>query len=227
MGDGVRLARLPSRAASLLLGALVAISAARAQAGEATTGTIEGRIVGASDARALAGVTVDAAAPSGRYRAFTAADGRFTIVGVSPDTYSIAFAKPAYTPRTIGEVVVQPGTRALVNAQLSRSLITIARVSARGASSAYDLRDTQDVYRIAEEAAQAPAAASPSGLGAYTQGTVEGAVAGVPSVQRAAFPRAPRNSATITSTPAPSSPVICFPSRMSRIFRRPHRTRSH
>lgn len=156
-------------------------------AAESTTGIIVGRVSAGPAAAPLAGVEVDAAAPSGRYRARTDADGRYLLLGVAPDTYALSFARAGYEAYAIAGVTVLPGGRVAEDATLVRVLREIGRVAARGARSGSGFGETQDVFRITGDAARGLPGASSSGLGSYAQGTVQGAVAAAPGVQQDQF----------------------------------------
>ena len=181
-----RFGRASARAFSLVFAVLIAtISLARAA--ESTTGIIVGRITTGTASLPVGSVVVDAASPSGHYHTRTGPDGRFTIVGVAPDTYTISFTREGYEPRSIAGITVLPGARVLADDILSKALRVIGHTTARGSSSGSGFGETQDVYRVTGAAARGLASASSSGLGSYTQGTVEGAVASVPGVQQDQF----------------------------------------
>ncbi|GAC1311473.1 MAG: hypothetical protein NVS2B3_02950 [Vulcanimicrobiaceae bacterium] len=156
-------------------------------AAEATTGTIVGRVTSGATAASLAGVDVDAASSSGRYHARTGADGRYVLLNVAPDTYTLAFVRQGYESRSISGVTVLPGARATGDVALLPTLKEIGRVGARANLGGSGFGETQDVFRVTGEAARGIAGASSSGLGSYAQGTVQGAVAAVPGVQQDQF----------------------------------------
>ncbi|GAC1540931.1 MAG: hypothetical protein NVS3B16_03690 [Vulcanimicrobiaceae bacterium] len=156
-------------------------------AAESTTGVILGRVSGGTPAAPLAGVDVDAASPSGRYPARPDGEGRYLMLGVAPDTYALAFARGGSESQSIAGVTVLPGGRVSEDATLVRAIREIGRVTARGALGGSGFGETQDVFRVSGEAARGLPSASSSGLGSYTQGTVEGAVSGAPGVQQDQF----------------------------------------
>ena len=156
-------------------------------AAESGTGTIVGRVSEIPSGRPIAGAHVSAAAASGRYATTTDAGGRYTILGVAPDTYTIGIAAPGFEARSLAGVVVLPGSRMQADAGLVVRLRTIGSVQARGVTTGSRVDDTQDVYRVGGDAARGPVAASSSGLGTYTRGTVQGALAAVPGVQQDQF----------------------------------------
>jgi len=158
-----------------------------ARAAEATTGIIVGRVTTGSAAMPVALVEVVAASTSGRYRTRSDADGRFALVGVAPDTYTLSFVAQGYDPQSLPGVTVMPGARVSAGTTLSKALREIGRVTARGVLGGSGFGETQDVFRVTGDAARGLAVASSSGLGSYTQGTVQGAVAAAPGIQQDQF----------------------------------------
>lgn len=182
-----RHAVLATLARILVLMLALACGAERVSSAEATTGLILGLVVAGSPAVPLGDVEVDAASPSGRYRTRTDASGRFAILDVAPDTYTLAFVRAGYEARSLAGVTVVPGGRANEEIALVREIKEIARVGARTTFGGSGFGETQDVFRITGEAARGLPSASSSGLGSYAQGSVEGAVATAPGVQQDQF----------------------------------------
>lgn len=185
-GDASR-ALLAARCAAVALVALVAFAPAGASAAEATTGIVVGRVTSGAAAQPIPGVEIVAISPSGRYRARSDADGRFALVGVAADTYAISFSAPGYEARALAGVTVLPGARVDASTSLAKVLREIGRATARGVLGGSGFGETQDVFRITGDAARGLASASSSGLGSYTQGTVQGAIATAPGVQQDQF----------------------------------------
>lgn len=156
-------------------------------AAESTTGTIVGRVVTGVPPVPVSNVVVDAASPSGRYTTRSDAEGRFALLGVTPDTYTLAFSRDGYERQSIGGVTVLPGLRIDENATLVRALREIGNTRARGTLGGSGFGETQDVFRITGDAARGLPGASSSGLGSYSQGTVQAAVAAAPGVQQDQF----------------------------------------
>jgi hypothetical protein len=77
--------------AVLTLGAFTGVAAPAFAAG-GQTGVIRGTVVDTSNA-ALTGADVVLTAPSGRYTAHTDAHGKFVLVGVLADTYTLTVRK--------------------------------------------------------------------------------------------------------------------------------------
>jgi hypothetical protein len=154
-------------------------------AAEIVTGIISGRVT-ATTGEPIAGARVTAQSPSGKYTAITAADGRYTLVGVAPDTYTVSVAAAQYESQTT-RVVVLPGVHVSVDLRLAAIPAEIGSTQGRSAQSGITFGEPSDTYRIVGEEARGLPAASSSGLGSYTQGAVQGAVAAVPGAQQDPF----------------------------------------
>lgn len=162
-------------------------SLALARAAELTTGAIIGSVsttTGAPvpDARVLA------ISPSGRYAATSDSKGAFVILGVVPDTYVVtAQAKGYETATEVSNVL--PGEREEVALTLKAQLKEIGHVEAKG--EVFSVGSTNDIFTVSGAQARATSPSeSASGLANYTQGTVQGALNGVPGVQFDSFANA-------------------------------------
>src|SRR5271156_2076540 len=154
--------------------------AAPVAAAEATTGTIYGSVSDPSG-RPLAGVAIAAASPSGSYATKTDALGRFVILGVVPDAYTISAQLQGFQSVNRSSVNVFPGERQEAAFTLAPVLRTIGRVSA--VTSAFMVGSTSDTFAVSGGAARAASPpVSSSGLANYLSGTVQGAIASVPGV---------------------------------------------
>jgi hypothetical protein len=166
-----------------LLFSLVAGFAARilpAGAAEATTGFIVGTVIATSGAP-IANAAVTAASPSGRYSVVTDSRGRFLILGVVPDTYIISAEAAGYQASTQNDVRVLSGQQQKTTISLQSTLRTIGAV--RATSPSFAVGSASDSFSISGAAARAQSpTTSSSGLSSYAQGTVQGAIAGVPGV---------------------------------------------
>lgn len=161
-----------------------AVVAAPVHAAE-TTATIVG-YVRAANAVPVAGATVTASSPSGRYQARTDAQGRFTLVAVAADTYAISVDARGFTSQLRTGITVYPGSTARLDFGLVEVLTEIGRVSTSPARS-FSVGAPQDAYTVTGAEARGPTAASSSGLASYGRGTVQGAVAAIPGVQQDQF----------------------------------------
>ncbi|HEV3088959.1 MAG TPA: TonB-dependent receptor [Candidatus Elarobacter sp.] len=113
-----------------------------------TTGVINGRATGAHDGKPVANASVTAASPSARYTGQTDASGFFAFTGVTPDTYTVSFAKPGFEPFAESGVTVAADQVAVVNVPLTASLKTIGSTVARANRGAYQPAQTQDTYTV-------------------------------------------------------------------------------
>src|SRR5581483_3672219 len=173
---------VPARMRASLLSALLAAvlaGGAVAPAAELTTGAILGSVRDDRGAP-LAAARVEARAPSARYSATTDAAGDFVMLGVTPDTYQIVVDRAGFEPAR-ETVTVLPGERERLVFSLKRRLHEIARVETRGET--FAVGSTSDKFTVTAGAARATVPnESASGLATYLQGTVAGALSGVPGV---------------------------------------------
>jgi Carboxypeptidase regulatory-like domain len=157
---------------------------APAGAAELVTGAIFGGVSTTAGAP-IANARVSALAPSGRYVATTDAKGRFTILGVAPDTYTITVEANDFQPSG-STIVVLPGEHQQLTFVLHDKLKEIAVVETR--REAFTLGSTSDIFTV--QGAQARAGtpeASSSGLGNYSRDSIQGAISNVPGVQQDSF----------------------------------------
>jgi hypothetical protein len=158
-----------------------------ARGAELTTGAIMGSVKTSTGAP-IPGARVLAVSPSGRYSATSDAEGGFLILGVVPDTYTVAAQANGYETATDVEVVL-PGERQQIAFTLRPQLKEIAHVESKG--EAFSIGSTSDVFTVSGEQARATSPSeNASGLAAFSQGTVQGAIASVPGVQFDSFANA-------------------------------------
>ncbi len=112
------------------------------------TGNVAGVVVDAAKAP-VKGATVTLAAPSGTFKATTDDNGRFSINGVSVDTYTVTITAQGFeTAQENGVTVQGDQTLQIGNVTLTKQLRTIGRVGARSASSAFQPGQTTDTYTV-------------------------------------------------------------------------------
>jgi len=143
-----------------------------------TTGNIAGMITD-SKGVPIAGVQVQAVAPSGSRAATTDAGGRFTILSLGPDTYTISLTKSGYQPYSYPGVVVFADQTQQVAYRMTPALVTIARVTSSAGTSLVKSGVGSDLYNVT--AAQAAAAQALGGGGNLNN--AYSAMASVPGVQ--------------------------------------------
>lgn len=140
---------------ALLLSSLFALPAS---AQTATTGAISGTITDTSN-KPLADVRITASSPSQTATATTNARGFYSIVNLSPDTYTVSFQKQGYTASSVPGITVFQLQTATLNEQLQTQLRTIAVVRATGGSNLVKSNQGSDVYNVT--GAQLTAATNP------------------------------------------------------------------
>ncbi len=154
-------------------------------AAESTTGIILGSVVSTAG-QPLAKAQVTAVSASGHYTTSTDARGRFTILGVSADTYEISAQAAGYEASARPGITVLAGQTQQVSFRIAPAFKTIGSV--RATSSAFALGSAGDSFTISGQAARAQTpTASSSGLGNYAAGSVQGAIAAVPGVDLDSF----------------------------------------
>jgi hypothetical protein len=115
---------------------------------QTTTGNIQGTITASQGNMKLAGVVVTAVAPSGRYTATSDQNGFFSMNGVPPDTYTVAFSLTGYEPFQLTGVTVNQGQISNASTALNKSLQQIGRTQARSTNGAYQPSQTTDQYNV-------------------------------------------------------------------------------
>jgi hypothetical protein len=182
---------------AFVLAATTLGTASIARSAEETTGLISGTVVDAAETP-IAAAHVSAAAPSGVYEAVSDGRGRFTLLGVRPDTYTIAVDAHGYTTGVESAVRVLAGQEERVAFRLASGQ-TIGTVRAR--VGAFSLGSTSDAFTVSGDAARARSpVASPAGLASYSAGTVQGAIANVPGVDLDPFGNAILRGGKVSDT---------------------------
>ncbi len=182
----------------LLLAAMISVRGKPADAAEATTGLITGTVTAATGAP-IPNAKVSAASPSGRYSAVTDAHGRFVMLGVEPDTYTISVDVAGYATATQTDVRVLTGQQQKTAFRLESAIRTIGNVQAR--SQAFTVGAPSDAFTVSGDSAHAqfPTTTS-SGLGSYAQGSVQGSIANAPGVDLDPFANAILRAGRVSDT---------------------------
>jgi hypothetical protein len=135
-----------------LMSAMLALSFAAAPvtslAQEATTGTISGVVSDAQTGAPLANVKVTASSPSGTRTSSTDTHGFYSLQALSVDTYTVSFESNGYQALAVPGVTVQQAMTVSLNERLSKSLVTIAKVTSRAAGNLVQPNQTADVYTV-------------------------------------------------------------------------------
>jgi hypothetical protein len=140
---------------SLFVLALVigcALAPVRAYAG--TTGSITG-VVARTGGGPIAGARVAAISPSQTVTVTTDASGRFSMLSLAPDTYTITVSKEGFESSTTTGVSVFADQVQTLRIPLQASLRTIARVTARSSMDVVKPGTTTDVYSVNSTVTQA------------------------------------------------------------------------
>jgi Carboxypeptidase regulatory-like domain/TonB dependent receptor len=121
-----------------------------------TTGSISGLVVAASGAP-IAGAVVAATSPSQTATVTTDASGRFSLLSLAPDTYTIAASKSGFESAQITGVSVFADQLQQMRVVLTPSLRTIAHVTSRSSMDLVKSGTTSDVYSVNATVTQAAA----------------------------------------------------------------------
>jgi hypothetical protein len=113
------------------------------------TGSLQGVIIDSGTKSPIPNATVSAVAPAGRYSARSDAQGHFTIIGMTVDTYAVVISEAGYEPLTVNGVnIVGDNTVNLQTLGLQKSLQTIGKTTARSRSAGYQPTQTVDSVTV-------------------------------------------------------------------------------
>jgi hypothetical protein len=166
------------RRAAVALSVLAAFLFQETWALAGVTGNLGGTIKDSSGAP-IAGVHVQAVSPSETRTATTDAGGRFIILSLAPDTYTLNFSKDGFQSISYPGNVVFADQTQQVAYTMQKALRTIARVTAQSAASLVRAGVGGDLYSV--NAAQAQAARALGGGGNLNN--AYSAMASVPGIQ--------------------------------------------
>jgi hypothetical protein len=143
-----------------------------------TTGSLLGTIVDAKSGAPLAGVALSAVSPAQAATARSDANGRFALLGLSPDTYVVSVERAGYQTSVRAGVTIAADQSATLDVRLVANLATIGRTQTQAAPDLVRPGVTADVTTI-----DAETQAKLSGLGGGgTQDAAWSALASVPGV---------------------------------------------
>jgi Carboxypeptidase regulatory-like domain/TonB dependent receptor len=172
---------LHSVKSSILLFALAAVVSAGAICARAgTTGSITG-LVASSTKAPIAGARVVAVSASQTATVITDASGRFALLSLAPDTYTITVSKDGFETASLTGVSIFADQLQTIRVTLAPSLRTIAHVTARSSMDLVKSGTTSDVYSVNSTVTQAAA-----GLGGG--GNLNNAYSAIASVPGAYVP---------------------------------------
>lgn len=135
------------RRASIAIVLLVAFLVQGTWALAGTTGSLSG-VVKDGGGAPIASATVTATSPSQTMRTKTDAQGRFTFLSLSPDTYTITSVKSGYDTSSVTGITVFADNTQSVVIVADKSLTTIAKVTSRSAGDLVKSGTTSDVYSV-------------------------------------------------------------------------------
>lgn len=133
-----------------ILGIMFSLPSAPAFAAGGQFGSLTGSISDATTKAPIAGAAVSAVSPSGRYSTTTDGSGKFSILQMTVDTYTITVTKQGYETLSLpgqtlqGDQTVDIGPWLLNRATPK----TIAHVAARGSGGAFQPSSTIDSYTV-------------------------------------------------------------------------------
>ncbi len=147
-----RVARLRDLAAAVLTALFLLSTVAPSFAAGGQSGSLQGVIVSGATNQPLAGVTVTAVSPTGRYTTKTDGKGQFQIIGVNVDTYTVSFSLAGYEAGAISGVTIQGDqTQNIGTETLSKTNSVIGRTVGRSSSSVFQPSQTTDTYTVSGE----------------------------------------------------------------------------
>ena len=141
---------------ALVCGLACATLSARA----GTTGSITGLVVNTNTRAPIAGALVVAVSPSQTATVTTDAAGRFSMLSLAPETYTISVSKRGFETSALTGISVFADQLQTLRVTLAPSLQTIAHVTARSSMDLVKSGTTNDVYSVNSTVTQAA-----SGLG--------------------------------------------------------------
>ncbi|HEX3671906.1 MAG TPA: TonB-dependent receptor [Candidatus Cybelea sp.] len=129
----------------LALAGILAATALPARAG--TTGSLTGQVVSTTKAP-IAGAHVVAVSPSQTATVTTDASGRFALLSLAPETYTITVSKEGFDTTALTGISIFADQLQTLRVTLAPSLRTIAHVTARSSMDLVKSGTTSDVYSV-------------------------------------------------------------------------------
>ncbi|HEV7178221.1 MAG TPA: carboxypeptidase-like regulatory domain-containing protein, partial [Candidatus Baltobacteraceae bacterium] len=122
-----------------------------------TTGGVSGQVTDSSGAP-VAGAKIVVSSPSQHAAVTTDNSGRFNLLSLAPDTYSVSIEKDGYDPISYTGLSVFADNNQTLSFKLTKSLKTIARVTSRSAGDVVKSGVGSDIYNVNATAIQKSAA---------------------------------------------------------------------
>jgi hypothetical protein len=132
----------------LALVAILAICFSGKAAIAGSTGDITGTVVDAASGQPLAGAKVTAVSPSQIASATTGNDGRFAMLSLAPDTYTISIEQPGFDQTSESGIAVFADQTQRVEFKLQKALRTIGKITSRSNSDLVRPGAVSDSYSI-------------------------------------------------------------------------------
>src|SRR5579872_602312 len=144
----------------------------------ATTGNISGHVTD-QQGSPLAGVHVTATSPSQVNGSDTDSHGFFSILDLSPDTYTVTATKSGYDTASVYGITVQSGQTSAANFALHTSTKTLGKVVTTATASIVNKTVTGDLYAVNANAIKSYAGSAGGAETLYSQNSVVGSMPGV------------------------------------------------
>lgn len=158
--------------------ALIATCLAVAQANAGTTGNISGRIAN-EQGSPVAGVRVSVTSPSQSLVASTNSQGYYSVLNLSPDTYTVTASKDGFDTAATSGVTVQADQTAVANLTLHATTRTIGKIVTTATASVVNKSVTGDLYAVSASAISSYQGSAGGSETLYSQNGVVGALPGV------------------------------------------------
>ncbi|MBV8203536.1 MAG: carboxypeptidase regulatory-like domain-containing protein, partial [Candidatus Eremiobacteraeota bacterium] len=167
-----------ARLGRLLLVSLALFLSCWARSDAGVTGSISGRISDEKNSP-VAGAKVSVASPSQAVSTQTDAHGFFSVLNLSPDTYSVTASKEGYDTYTVYGITVQTNQSSSVNVTLHASTKTIGKVLTTATASVVSKTVTGDLYAVNANAIKSYQGSAGGSETLYSQNAVAGSLPGV------------------------------------------------
>jgi len=143
-----------------------------------TTGNIQGKVTD-QNGNPVADARVSAQSPSQTAASSSGANGFYSILGLSPDTYTVTASKDGYDPSTVFGVTVQADYQATADVKMRQTIKTIGHVTTTAAASVVSRTITGDLYAVSSANMNKYQGAVGGAENLYSQNGVVGSLPGV------------------------------------------------
>ncbi len=143
-----------------------------------TTGSISGKVTD-QNGNGIVGARVTIASPSQSETMTTAANGFYSALNLSPDTYTITTSKDGYDTAQVYGITVQADQVSRADVTLRGSTKTLGRVTTTATASVVSRTVTGDLYSVNSAAINSYAGSAGGAETLYSQNGVVGSLPGV------------------------------------------------